>query len=124
MMCLWAGYKEKYEEKKFSASLKSMKKGVRSGVGSGSISQRYGSIPKCHGSPTLRSIYIDEFSSYRKICCLSIAGRANGSPFLTSFTIIVIRYRTTVDRFLKGPTSEITVSENLKMIVVPVRYWS
>jgi hypothetical protein len=50
---------KKYEEEKniFFASLKSMKKGVRSGVGSGSgsISQRYGSgsAPKCHGSPTL-----------------------------------------------------------------------
>jgi hypothetical protein len=32
-----------------------MKKEVGSGVGSGSISQRYGSVsaPKCHGSPTL-----------------------------------------------------------------------
>ncbi len=30
-----------------------MKKWVGSGVRSGSISQRYGSAPKCHGSPTL-----------------------------------------------------------------------
>ncbi len=47
MMCLWARYKKKYEEKKyFFASLKSIKKGVGSGVGAGSA-------PKCHGSPTL-----------------------------------------------------------------------
>jgi hypothetical protein len=40
MTCLWANYKKKYEENKyFFASLKSMKKEV----GSGSISQRYGS---------------------------------------------------------------------------------
>jgi hypothetical protein len=40
----------------FFASLKSMKKEVGSGVGSGSNSQRYGSgsAPKCHGSPTLK----------------------------------------------------------------------
>ncbi len=41
MMCLWASYKKK----KIFASLKSMKKGVGSGVGAesgaGSISQRY-----------------------------------------------------------------------------------
>jgi hypothetical protein len=48
MMCLWASYKKKfkkYEKKFFLASLKLMKKGVGSGVGSGSrsISQRYGS---------------------------------------------------------------------------------
>jgi hypothetical protein len=46
MMCLWASYKKQYEEKKFVfVSLKSLKKGVRTGVGSGSgsISQRYGS---------------------------------------------------------------------------------
>jgi hypothetical protein len=42
MMCLWASYKKKYEEF-FFVSLKSMKKGVGSGVGSGSVSQRYGS---------------------------------------------------------------------------------
>jgi hypothetical protein len=54
MMCLWAKYKKKYEEF-FLASLKSIKKGVGSGVGSGSISQRYGSgdpgldpQEKCH----------------------------------------------------------------------------
>jgi hypothetical protein len=38
--------RKKYEQKKYIfslASLKSMKKGVGSGVGSGSISQRYGS---------------------------------------------------------------------------------
>jgi hypothetical protein len=44
MMCMWASYKKKSEEKIcFLASLKSMKKGVGSGVGSGSISQWYGS---------------------------------------------------------------------------------
>jgi hypothetical protein len=38
------GYKEKIWKKIiFFASLKSLKKGVGSGVGSGSISQRYGS---------------------------------------------------------------------------------
>ncbi len=43
MMCLWASYKKQYEEKKFV--FVSLKKGVRTGVGSGSgsISQRYGS---------------------------------------------------------------------------------
>jgi hypothetical protein len=42
--------KKKYEEKIFySASLKSLKKGI----GSGSTSQRSGSAPKYHGSPTL-----------------------------------------------------------------------
>ncbi len=38
-MCLWASYKKKIYKKFFFASLKSLKKGV----GSGSISQRYGS---------------------------------------------------------------------------------
>ncbi len=39
----------------FFASLKSLKKGVGLGVGSGSrpISQRHGSAPKCCGSPTM-----------------------------------------------------------------------
>jgi hypothetical protein len=37
MMCLWASYEKKYDF--FFSSLKSMKKGV----GSGSISKRYGS---------------------------------------------------------------------------------
>ena len=41
------------KNKYFFASLMLLKKGVRSGVGSGSVSQRYGSAPKCHGSPTL-----------------------------------------------------------------------
>jgi hypothetical protein len=43
--------KEKNNGKKnnFLASLKSLKKGV----GSGFVSQRYGSAPKCHGSPAL-----------------------------------------------------------------------
>jgi hypothetical protein len=60
-MCLWASYTKKiWGEKNFFASLKSLKKRVRSGsisqrCGSGSISQRCGSesAPKCHGSPTL-----------------------------------------------------------------------
>jgi hypothetical protein len=57
MMYLWASY-EKY------ASFKSMKKGVGSGVGSGSIIQSYGSVsgsaPICHGSPKLevRDVYL------------------------------------------------------------------
>jgi hypothetical protein len=51
-MCLQVSYKKKNEGKiTFLASLKSLKKGVRSG----SVSQRYGSgsASKCHGSPTL-----------------------------------------------------------------------
>ncbi len=40
IMCLWASYEKNYEKKNiFFASIKSLKKGV----GSGSISQRYGS---------------------------------------------------------------------------------
>jgi hypothetical protein len=48
-MCLRVSYKKKID---FFASLKSLKKGVRFGVGfrSGAGS---GSEPKCHGSPTL-----------------------------------------------------------------------
>jgi hypothetical protein len=57
MICLWASYKKKYGKIFFFASLKSMKKEVGAGVGSGSNTQRYGSgsgsAPKCHGSPTL-----------------------------------------------------------------------
>ncbi len=60
IMCLWVSYKKNMKKKKILfASLKSLKKGVRSGVGSGSrsISQRYGSADpdphQCHGSPTL-----------------------------------------------------------------------
>jgi len=51
--------KEKNMKKKniFFASLKSIKKVVGSGVGSASISQRYGSAPKCHESPTLLYTY-------------------------------------------------------------------
>jgi hypothetical protein len=41
-MCLWVSYKKKLFSASFG-SLKSLKKGVRSDVGSGSISQRYGS---------------------------------------------------------------------------------
>jgi hypothetical protein len=44
-MCLRISYKKKIR-KFFYASLKPLKKGVESGVGSGSA-------PKCHGSPTL-----------------------------------------------------------------------
>jgi hypothetical protein len=42
MMCLWVSYKKKYEI--FFTSLKSLRKEVKSGVGSGSgsISQRCG----------------------------------------------------------------------------------
>jgi precorrin-6B methylase 2 len=44
MICLWASHK-KIRKNIFFASLKSMKKGIVSGVGcgSGSISERYGS---------------------------------------------------------------------------------
>ncbi len=42
-MCLWVSYKKKIRKKIFFASLKSLKKRVGSGVGSGSISQRCGS---------------------------------------------------------------------------------
>jgi hypothetical protein len=42
-MCLRVSYKKKIWEKFFLASLKSLKKGVGSGVASGSISQRSGS---------------------------------------------------------------------------------
>jgi hypothetical protein len=46
MLCLWESYKKKIWKQLFCfASLKSMKKGI--GSGSGSISQRYGSSPKC-----------------------------------------------------------------------------
>jgi hypothetical protein len=66
-------YKEKYEEKNFFTSLKSLRKGVGSG---------YGSAPKCHGSPTLLPMLFCFFSYenlgelthvrtvYRKIYCL------------------------------------------------------
>ncbi len=40
-MCLRVSCKKIYEKNNFFASLISMKKGVGSGVGSGSISQRY-----------------------------------------------------------------------------------
>ncbi len=46
-------FKEKIMKIIFLASLKLLKKGVRSGVGSEAISQRDGSAAKCHGSPTL-----------------------------------------------------------------------
>jgi hypothetical protein len=42
-MCLRVSYKKNMKKKFFWASLKSLKKGVGSGVGSGSVSQRYGS---------------------------------------------------------------------------------
>ena len=57
------------------ASLKSLKKRVGSGVGSVSISQRYGSAPKCHGSPTLEIMctFLDSkgeacFPGYNNAC--------------------------------------------------------
>jgi hypothetical protein len=51
-MCLRVSYKKKYEGKNnFFAILKSLKKGVENGSGAGSVSQRYGSATKCHGSP-------------------------------------------------------------------------
>jgi hypothetical protein len=60
IMCLWGNDKKKIYRKKiiYFASRKPLKKGAGSEVGSGSISQRYGSggsgsAPKCHGSPTL-----------------------------------------------------------------------
>ncbi len=48
----------------FFASLKSLKKGVGSGTefGTGSVSKRYGSTPKCHGSPTLVERKIRNYS--------------------------------------------------------------
>ncbi len=46
-MCLSVSFKKNFL---FSVSLKSLKKGVGTGVGSGSVSQWYGSAPKCHGS--------------------------------------------------------------------------
>jgi hypothetical protein len=50
-MCLRVSNKKKNEEKKNFASLKSLKKGLRSG----SVTQRCGSgsAPKCYGYPTL-----------------------------------------------------------------------
>jgi hypothetical protein len=55
-MCLWVSNKKKYEKINFFASLKSLKKGVGSRVGSGSgaaSESGSGSAPKCSGSPTL-----------------------------------------------------------------------
>ncbi len=67
-MCLWVSCRKKYEEI-FFASLKFLKKGVGSGVGSrsgaGSISERYGSAPKCHGSLTLLITKISPSSPLR-----------------------------------------------------------
>jgi hypothetical protein len=52
-MCLRVSYKKKYEKNNFFASLKSLKKGVVSEVGSGSVSQRYGSAdPDPHKNVT------------------------------------------------------------------------
>jgi hypothetical protein len=42
--------------------------GVGSGAGSGSISQRYGSTPKCHGSPTLVQSIVSSLLVKREIC--------------------------------------------------------
>jgi hypothetical protein len=74
-------------ESLFFASLKSLKKGVGSRVGSGSgsrsISQRYGSgsAPKCHGSPTLMQNKQKNFSQNKKLLyipqgCCYLAGQA------------------------------------------------
>jgi hypothetical protein len=51
-MCLRVSYKKKYEKNYFFCMLKVTEERVRSGVGSGSISQRCGS-----GSPTLSKSY-------------------------------------------------------------------
>jgi hypothetical protein len=53
-MCLRVSYTKKYEKMIiFFVSLKSLTKGVRSGVGSGSISQRYGTAdPDPHQNVT------------------------------------------------------------------------
>jgi hypothetical protein len=73
MMCLWVCYEKRNEKKKiFFTSLKLLKKGVRSGVGSGSasasISQMYrsGSAPKCRGSPTLVIVQPQELDMTKK----------------------------------------------------------
>jgi hypothetical protein len=57
----------------FFASLKSMKKGV----GSGSISHRYGSAPKCHGSSTLVKLMEGEewCGGHTSGCIRGAAGR-------------------------------------------------
>ncbi len=76
IMCLWASYKEKYEEKNICfASLKSVKKGVGSGVGSGagSISQRYESgiriRTKMSCIPNTGKYSINGFMHRRRILC-------------------------------------------------------
>jgi|LakMenE01Jun11ns_1017448.scaffolds.fasta_scaffold8876058_1 hypothetical protein len=78
MMCLcpglWASYVKKCE-KYFLASLKSMKKEVGSGVGSGSISQRYGSgDPDPHQNVTdpqhCLQFLIVEVPNGQRISCL------------------------------------------------------
>jgi hypothetical protein len=48
-----AGIEKKKLRKKCFFKILSLKKGVGSEVGSGSVNQRYGYAPKCHGSPTL-----------------------------------------------------------------------
>jgi hypothetical protein len=62
-MCLRVSDEKKYLKLHFFASLKSLKKGVRSGVGSGSISQKYRSAdPDMHQNvmdPQQRLKYIN-----------------------------------------------------------------
>jgi hypothetical protein len=54
IMCLWASYKKKYENKIFLvASLKSLKKESDPGPLVRGTDSEIGSEPKCHGSPTL-----------------------------------------------------------------------
>jgi hypothetical protein len=68
-MCLWVNYKKKHMKKLFFfASLKSLKKGVGSGVRSGSTSQRYGSAQTCHGSPTLTATEKKNTSGWGYVC--------------------------------------------------------
>ncbi len=56
-MCLGANYKKNIKKKEKNIFLirkiNEERSQIRSGSGSGIISQRYGSAPKCHGSPTL-----------------------------------------------------------------------
>jgi hypothetical protein len=60
---MWAIYEKQYEQKICFATVKSMKKGVVSGVGSGSISQSYGPDPRIRTKisriPNTANYYID-----------------------------------------------------------------
>jgi hypothetical protein len=74
--------------KKIIESLKSLKKGVGSGVGSGSIIVRGAdpeSAPKCHGSPTLVSRYPQIPQFKYSICrCVGVGTVKSGSEgFIT-----------------------------------------